>query len=156
VARVTILLALVALAVLALEQCLENSQVIKSTLDFAATQSLPGQTNSTTPEQAQGDRSSWSGGGELTDPLGIKQEGIALKATDEQGNILWYQSIWDLSQSRVLLEHSLALQGWQALSSQDELLTSFSYAPAGHATGALLQASFYQTEGGCSILIELL
>lgn len=75
---------------------------------------------------------------------------------NEKGSILWYQSTWNVEQSRALLERSLILQGWQNMSPDNEPIMSFLYAPNGLAAGGTLIISFYPLEDGCSILIEVL
>jgi len=125
-AKATALLAFVFLAVLALWQCIEASC-----------------------SRELGDSS-------RADPLAIEQVGIAFMDANDESSIIWYQSFWDVSQSRILLERSLVLQGWQSLSTVDEPVMSFVYISGGSSRGSSLLASFYSLEEGCSILIELL
>lgn len=90
------------------------------------------------------------------DPLGIRQEGIVFMQASEDGSILWYQGMWSVSQSRALLERALILKGWQSLSTEQEQVMSFAYSPNATAGGGSLYASFYETEQGCTILVELM
>jgi len=92
----------------------------------------------------------------VPDPLNIEQSGITLMDCNEAASILWYQSTWNVEQSRALVERSLSRQGWQSLSTDDEPVMSFLYAPGGLAAGGTLILSLYPLEDGCSILIELL
>jgi hypothetical protein len=134
------LLALLLLVVLAVAQCVESPELQNGTLRVI---------EALDPGALDSDEA-----GE--DPLHIVQEGIAFVKANEKGNILWYQSSWDVSQSRVLLERALVLSGWQTQSAEDEQILSLSYAQSAVAGGGSLYASFYETDEGCSILIELL
>ena len=91
-----------------------------------------------------------------TDPLGIEQAGITFMDANEKMSILWYQSSWNVEQSRALVERSLVLQGWQSLSEDDEAVMSFLYAPSGSAAGGTLIIGLYPLQDGCSVLVELL
>ena len=107
-------------------------------------------------EVRQTDGSERDNSGQPDDPLAIEQEGIVFKDSNDERSIIWYQSFWDTAQSRVLIERSLTLQGWQSISAADEPMMSFVSAPRGQESGGSLLVSFYALEEGCSILIELL
>lgn len=90
------------------------------------------------------------------DPLYIEQEGISLIEIDKTSSIFWYESSWDVVKSAVLLERSLALNGWELLSSEEESLMCYSYPACDAAEGGFLYATLYGTEQGSSILIEVM
>ncbi len=143
--KIFVLLTALCCLVLSLWQCIESS---------AAQTQILGIAEALFSEEA-------SDGAQLeeegsTDALGIAQEGILLKETNEEGSIRWYQSNWDVSQSKVLIQRSLALRGWQLLGTGEEQILSFHYAPSATANGGSLIVAFYYSEAGCSILIELL
>jgi len=155
-ARITILLALVALAILALWQCAESSLEESNLSDFAAILNLSAGEGTDAPKYELGSNTEVQGARQSADPLALEQEGINFMDMNTGGNILWYQSIWDVSQSRVLLERALIFQGWQSMGEEGDTLMSFVYAPSEIAGGSSLLASFYPLDEGCSILIELL
>lgn len=159
-AKTAILLALAFLAVLSVWQFLEAGCACNSLLDHAAVFGLStGEESVVSAVLPAGDQSvdpAASGNTATADPLGLAQAGIDFVDNSQDGHILWYQSFWDVPQSRVLLERALGIQGWQPISADDELVMSFIYAPAGVARGPSLLISFYPLEMGCSILVELL
>ena len=155
-ARITILVLLLFLSALALWQCAEGSLKRSSVLGITEILGLFDEDGSPEGEGEQRDNSVEPNGFLLGDPLAIGQEGIVLMDANDEMSILWYQSIWDASQSRILIERSLVLQGWQSMSTDDEPVMTFVYAPRGFAGGGSLLVSFYSLEEGCSILIELL
>ena len=155
-AKAVLLLALVCLTALTLWQCLERGKESSSMPDFASIiDGTWGGSEAGLPE-AQASGPLVLNGSLPADPLRLDQEGIALMDVNSEGNILWYQSIWDDQQSRILLERSLVFQGWQSMGAEEDMLMCFAYAPTGLAAGGSLVASFYAVEDGCSILVELL
>lgn len=92
----------------------------------------------------------------LGDPLGLNQEGVRFVEASQRGDILWYHSTWNDSQSRILIERALVLLGWQKTSFDEEELMSFAYPPSATAAGAYLLLALYENESGCTILIELM
>jgi hypothetical protein len=95
-------------------------------------------------------------GGSLPDSLAIEQDGITLVQRDEARGIFCYQSSWSVSQSRVLVERALLLQGWQTASEEGERMITFLFAPSATADGGTLLVSMYERTLGCSILAEYL
>jgi hypothetical protein len=155
-ARVFVVLFLLFLASLSLWQCVERkvTQGNRAALSELLEREVVGSEAPAALEQSGKDLTQSNSYG--SDPLALNQAGITLLRTNEKGSILWYQSSWDLSQSRVLLERALVAQGWETLSEQREEIQSFVYAPNAIAMGRTLLASFYPTQEGTSILIELL
>ena len=155
-AKVTILLMLLALAILAVWQCTERSLAESSMPNFVAilNESLAEEDTTLVNETAFG--STDPNDSQQIDPLVLNQEGFSLMRISERGDILWYQSNWSVQQSRILLERALIHAGWESLSQEGEQVMSFSYTPNALVAGGTLVASFYPTEEGCSILIELL
>ncbi|MDR1089087.1 MAG: hypothetical protein LBL23_07445 [Coriobacteriales bacterium] len=139
-AKVSLLAALLLLAVLAIAECAESPALQNGT--FGVIEAL--------------DRGTLDSSATEDDPLHIAQEGIVFVEANEGGSILWYTSSWNASQSRVLLERALVLSGWQTRSTEQEELLVLSYAHSAVAGGGSLYASFYETAEGSSILIELL
>lgn len=136
-AKITMLVMLVGLGILALWQCVEQAQEQSSMHEMAGVLSDEG-----------------SAALHL-DPLGIEQEGITLRRASERGSILWYQSSWSNTQSKVLIQRTLIFAGWQMMSADDEQVLCFSYAPTATDGGGLLYASFYEVQEGCSVLVEV-
>ena len=145
-ARLTILAVCAFLVMLALWQCAENmvGQEGRGLIPQFA-QAQIGATNPVPPAPPS-----------VREPLGIEQAGIVFKDSNEEGSILWYQSSWNVEQSRTLVERSLILQGWLNMSTEDEQVMSFLYAPHAHSNGATLIVSFYPLQEGCTILVETL
>jgi len=154
--KVTILLIFILLLTLSIWQCAEKSLEQSSVLDFAAILSFNEGGGDCVPgsEQASGSLSEVRS--QPTDPLALGQDGIVFMEMNEEGSIYWYQSIWDVPQSRVLLERALVIQGWHSLNATDEQFMSFVYPTSNPAGGSSLLISFYPLEEGSSILIEVL
>lgn len=144
-AKATLLALLVFLTSLAVWQCAEGSQLQTSVLKTMSTSNEP------LGFEQEGAASSTP-----NDPLGFEQEGFDFMQASETGGILWYQSSWNATQSRALLERELILRGWQLVSASTEQPLCFVYAPSATAAGGTLYAMLYATEQGCSIVIELL
>lgn len=107
-------------------------------------------------EQPGEDVTAYPGDTSNQDPLMIEQSGLACMQIQEEANIYWYQSEWSIEETKVLLERTLALQGWVCIGSEHEQLMSFVYQPSARASGGFLIANLYALEDGCTVLIEAL
>ena len=105
------------------------------------------------------ERGSLSGGsveGGGVDPLSISQEGIAFMQANDKGTIFWYESSWNIVQTKALFSKALGSGGWQCLSGDEEQALIFCYAANASSGGGSLYVCFYALEEGCSVLVELL
>ncbi len=153
-AKVTLAILGVLCVVLSLWRCAEDLKAGSSLSSFMEIieESETQDADLLNGEQNQSDNGLSSNG--ALDPLRLNQEGIVLMRSNAEASILWYQSNWDVSQSRVLLERALVYQGWQPLHAGDDQIMSFVYDPHALAGGGSLLASLYPNDTGCSILIE--
>ncbi|MCL2807717.1 MAG: hypothetical protein FWD27_06125 [Coriobacteriia bacterium] len=154
-ARFMTMLLLASFCALALGQCAQRNIKEGSILDFASLLDTTASQAGASDELLRSNGSRGSDENVLSDPLLLDQEGFVFMDANIERSILWYQSFWDVFQSRALLQRALDLKGWQPLSTDDEAMMCFEYAPSGLAGGGLLYASFYSTEEGCSVLIEV-
>lgn len=155
-ARITLGAVLLCCGVLALWSCVEDARTGSATVVFEEALKVISSPDGSSGEEGHRDFTLETSESSAVDPLQLNQEGFELRQVSPEGNTLWYQSSWSISQSRILLERALALQGWEPLHGCSEAMLSFMYAPTATAGGGLLLANFYTHTSGCSLLIEIL
>lgn len=168
-ARIVMSCIVALLVLLAVWQCFEEDQRSNAMQSFQEAQGSDVLQNSEAAQRsnvllsenmfsevASGGLEEVSSTAEASDPLLLNQAGIEFIEANEDGTILWYQSIWSAEQSRPLVSRALAGQAWQELSLETEHVMCFS-SPAGDAaTERLIYVCFYDVYEGCSILVEYL